>query len=183
MVSWSQSPVEVRSPCLHGNAYKFFWKLQEWSRTKLKFRKKWEVLGKKEQQIRNFQAILVLVVPLAPHRTAGNRPFVAPKVQPSQPDLRKTVGTLRGTITQPLPETDMKKPEQTPVAFAPRVYERVEERKRSTFAKQGDDGRLELERKRLDEGKHGGAGLPSEKEFLGNSRTATAAAETLQLQG
>ena len=54
--------------------------MQKWPRTKLKFRKKCEVLGKKGQQIQNFQVILHLEVPLAPHRTAGNRPNVALKV-------------------------------------------------------------------------------------------------------
>ena len=56
------------------------WKSQDlclkWSRTKLKFRKKREILGKNGQQIQNFQVILHLDVPLAPHRTTGNCPDV-----------------------------------------------------------------------------------------------------------
>ena len=66
-------------------------------------------------------------MPLAPHRTAGNHPYVVPKVRAPHTNPRgENVGTFDGKITQPLTKTDIKKasPEMQPAA-APRVYERT----------------------------------------------------------
>ena len=106
----------------------------------------------------------------------------------------KNVGNLRGKVTQPLTETDIKKPEdQTPVALAPRVYERVENKgvvrlqKATTFHSRllarDNDGRLEQELEQVQEVERGDAELRAKKQQDHRcTRAVTAAAETLQLQ-